>query len=214
VLEHVFAGLREPTGRAVSELMSTRQNAPVPSDDTAHLDLVKMRRNCRPEECELAASGATREDLHVNAERRFAGLAQRVEAAVAQFQAQLVFALRMEGAVAFMTSCAGRAPRLFSGVNPGMDLERDHKISPRRKGHVRCQDLGCGWIEAKRLISRRIEPLSNFAQDPCGNLSQSKADRCRLPAKRASEHVVACSPGSKLDQAARCNCSPRNPFTE
>jgi hypothetical protein len=39
---------------------------------------------------------------------------------------------------------------------------------------VRCQDLACGWIEAKRLISRRIEPLSNFAQDPCGNLSQKQ----------------------------------------
>jgi hypothetical protein len=58
----------------------------------------------------------------VNAERRFAGLAQRVEAAVAQFQAQLVIALGMEGAVAFMASCVGRALRLFSGVNPAMDL--------------------------------------------------------------------------------------------
>ena len=70
----------------------------------------------------------------MNAERRFAGLAQRIETGVAQFQAQLVFALGMEGAVAFMTSCAGRALRLFSGANPGMDLERDHKISPREEG--------------------------------------------------------------------------------
>jgi hypothetical protein len=79
---------------------------------------------------------------------------------------------------------------------------------------VRCQDLACGWIEAKRLISRRLEALSNFAQDPCGNLSQSKADPCRLAAEYSSERVAACSPGSKLDQAACCNCSPRNPFTE
>jgi hypothetical protein len=93
-----------------------------------------MRRIVDREECELAARGATTEDLHVNAEQRFAGLSQRVEAGGAQLQAQLVFALGMEGAVAFMTSCAGRALRLFSDVNLGMDLERDHKISPKEEG--------------------------------------------------------------------------------
>jgi hypothetical protein len=70
----------------------------------------------------------------VNARQRFAGLAQRVEAGVAQFQTQLVFALGVEGAVAFMTSCVGRALRLLSDVNLGMDLERDHKISPKEEG--------------------------------------------------------------------------------
>lgn len=33
-----------------------------------------------------------------------------------------------------MTGCMGRALRLFSGVDFGMDLERDHKISPKEKG--------------------------------------------------------------------------------
>jgi hypothetical protein len=35
--------------------------------------------------------------------------------------------------VAF-TSCIGRALRLLSDVNLGMDLERDHKISPKEEG--------------------------------------------------------------------------------
>jgi hypothetical protein len=82
----------------------------------------------------IAASGATRKRLHVNTKEWFAGLAQRVKAGVAQFQAQLVFALGMEGAVAFMTGCVGRALRLFSGVDFGMDLKRDHKISPKEEG--------------------------------------------------------------------------------
>jgi hypothetical protein len=93
-----------------------------------------MRRIVDREKCELAARGATRKHLYVNAEGWFTGFPQCVEAGVAQFQAQLVFALGMEGAVAFMTSCIGRALCLFSGVNFGMDLERDHRMSPKEGG--------------------------------------------------------------------------------
>lgn len=97
-------------------------------DDTTHLDLVNAK------DWRAAARGATRKHLYVSAEGWFAGFPQCVEAGVAQFQAQQVFALGMEGAVAFMTSCIGRALCLFSDANFGIDLEGDLRISPKEEG--------------------------------------------------------------------------------
>jgi hypothetical protein len=54
--------------------------------------------------------------------RRFTEVAQVVEAAIAEFEAELIFALGMEGAVALVTSGIFRASLEFVGESFWMDL--------------------------------------------------------------------------------------------
>jgi len=78
----------------------------------------------------LEKNGRVWTHFDVNAYHRFAEVAQRVKAGVAQLQAELVFALGMEAAVALVAGAIFRTLALFAGVHFGMDFERDHNISP------------------------------------------------------------------------------------
>jgi hypothetical protein len=71
-----------------------------------------------------------RAGLDVNADDRFAQMAKRVKAAVAQFQAELIFAPGAEAAMAFVASGVLRALMPFLDVNFGMDFKSDHDNSP------------------------------------------------------------------------------------
>ena len=72
----------------------------------------------------------------MDVEDRFACLAKRVEAMVAQLQAELVFAFGAEIAVTLAAGRIGRTLELFLNVNFGMNLELDHGI-PRNKKWAR-----------------------------------------------------------------------------
>jgi len=67
-----------------------------------------------------------RPDLHVDADDWLADLAGGVKAGVAQSHAQLVFALCVEAAAAFVAGGVFRTTVLFAGVNFGVDFKREH----------------------------------------------------------------------------------------
>jgi hypothetical protein len=57
-------------------------------------------------------------------------MTKQVETVIAQFQAELVFALRMETSVAFETGRERWSLRYFASNNFGMDFKRVHENSP------------------------------------------------------------------------------------
>ena len=57
-------------------------------------------------------------------------LAQRIEARIAEFQAQLIFVLGAETPVAFVASGKSRGFAQFANMNFGMDFQLDHDQSP------------------------------------------------------------------------------------
>ena len=71
-----------------------------------------------------------RTSLDVNADRRFAEMAKRVKAGVAQFEAVLVLTLGAETAVAFVAGGIVRALMLLAGMDFGMNFRHDHS-NPR-----------------------------------------------------------------------------------
>ena len=71
-----------------------------------------------------------RAGLDANAEDGFAKVAEQIEAVIAEFQAELVFALSVKAAVAFVASGEGRVLYLFAKVHFRTDFERSHKTSP------------------------------------------------------------------------------------
>jgi hypothetical protein len=66
----------------------------------------------------------------MDTEDGFANLAHGVKAGIAEFQAQLVFALRVETPVAFMARGKSRALAQLANVNFGMNFQRDHQNFP------------------------------------------------------------------------------------
>jgi hypothetical protein len=66
----------------------------------------------------------------VHTEDGFAKLAHGVKAGIAEFQAQLVFALRSKTPVAFMAGGKSRARAQLADVNIGMNFQRGHENSP------------------------------------------------------------------------------------
>jgi len=82
----------------------------------------------------LVGLGVLRPRLYVNADHWFAQRAQGFEAGVAEFEAKLVFAFRVESVVAFVAGGEGRALALFPYMNFWMDLKRVHKFSPMSIG--------------------------------------------------------------------------------
>jgi hypothetical protein len=72
--------------------------------------------------------------LYVDADHGFAQRAQGFEAGVAEFEAKVVFAFRVEGVMEFVAGGVRRALSLFSHVNFWMDFERVHKFPSTRMG--------------------------------------------------------------------------------
>jgi len=64
----------------------------------------------------------------VDADDRLAKVAKRVKAGVAELEAELVFTLGVESAVAFEAGGIVRALTLFAGVNFGMNFKFEHKL--------------------------------------------------------------------------------------
>jgi hypothetical protein len=60
---------------------------------------------------------------------RLVGLAHGVKAGIAEFQAQLVFALRSKTAVAFIAVGKSWTLAQLANVNFGMNFQRDHENS-------------------------------------------------------------------------------------
>jgi hypothetical protein len=67
----------------------------------------------------------------MDTEDGFAMPVQGVEAGIAQFQAQLVFAPRSETPVALEAGGKSRALAQFASVNFRMNFQRDHETLPR-----------------------------------------------------------------------------------
>lgn len=67
-----------------------------------------------------------RAHLDMNADDRLAEMAGGVKAGVAEIEAELIFTLGAEAAVAFVAGGIFRVLVLFANVNSGMDFERDH----------------------------------------------------------------------------------------
>ena len=68
----------------------------------------------------------------MNADHRFAQRAQGFEAGVAKIEAELIFALCMEGTATFTTGGVRRALALLPDVNFWMDFERIHILPPAK----------------------------------------------------------------------------------
>lgn len=69
--------------------------------------------------------------LHVNTDDGFAMLAHGVQARIAKLQAQLVFALRTETAMALVAGGKSRTLVEFASVNFGMNFQLDHETPPK-----------------------------------------------------------------------------------
>jgi len=78
-------------------------------------------------------------DLNVNADDRFGEMPSGIEAVVTKIDAQLIFTLGMETAVAFVTSGIIGLLDLTAGVTRGMDFGRNHSNSPNTQGQAVCQ---------------------------------------------------------------------------
>jgi hypothetical protein len=86
-----------------------------------------------------------RAGLHVNAEDGFAEMAKNIEAMVAEFEAELIFALGVEAAMAFVAGGKISAGGQFANVNFRMNFQSNHKNSPVRKS-ARYLPVFCGQI--------------------------------------------------------------------
>jgi hypothetical protein len=78
----------------------------------------------------LQGDGAAAARLHVRSDDGFAKLARGLKAAIAELQAQLVFALRVETPLAVGARGKGRAHAQFANVNFGMNFQCDLENSP------------------------------------------------------------------------------------
>jgi len=119
----------------------------------------------------LEDARSIRAHLYVNTHDRLAEVAGRVEAGIAQFQAKLVFAFRVEAAVTFITGRVIWTLLQFADMNFGMDFERDHFNSPRRVGQAGCQTWPLFGTEYIELTERRRRFLCELAQ-ASGRISQ------------------------------------------
>ena len=77
----------------------------------------------------LSDDGTVRPHLHVYGNHWLTEIHVRFEAVVAQQQAELVFTLRAKTPAALMAGRKFLVPRLFAGVNLGMDF--DHRKTPQ-----------------------------------------------------------------------------------
>jgi hypothetical protein len=80
--------------------------------------------------------------FYVDADHGLAQRAQGFEAGVAEFEAELVFAFRVERVMAFVAGGVSGAMALFSHVNFRMDLKRVHKISPHKYRRKQAARMG------------------------------------------------------------------------
>jgi hypothetical protein len=79
----------------------------------------------------LVGLGVLWPGLDVDTDHRLAQRTQGFEARVAEFEAKLVFTLRMESVMAFVAGRARGMLALLSYVNLWMDLKRVHEFSPQ-----------------------------------------------------------------------------------
>ena len=86
--------------------------------------------------------GVLRPRLYANADHRLAQRAQGFEARVAEFEAKLVFAFRLERVVAFVAGGVRWALALSSFVNFGMEFECIHNVSPPKYRRTQGPRLG------------------------------------------------------------------------
>jgi hypothetical protein len=75
-----------------------------------------------------------RANFDVNADDRFAKMAEGIKAGVAEFEAKLVFAPGVKTAVAFVAGGIIRTLALFVDVNFRMNFKLDHKLPRSRRG--------------------------------------------------------------------------------
>jgi hypothetical protein len=114
-----------------------------------------------------------RSRLYADARDRLAQGAQGIEAGVAEFEAELVFAFCLEGVVAFVASGVGRALALFPDVNFWMDFGCVHKFSPGSIGHAGGQIGLFIGVAGKGLTLVSRNQLCESSQRSC-----KKAQRC------------------------------------
>jgi hypothetical protein len=79
--------------------------------------------------------------LYVDADHGLAQRAQGFEAGIADFEAELGFAFRVERVMEFAAGGVRRALSLFSHVNFWMDFERVHNFSPLKSRGTRLARL-------------------------------------------------------------------------
>ena len=129
--------------------------------------------------------------LHVHTDDRFAKLAHGVKAGIAELQAQLVFALRVETPVAFMARGKSRARPQHANVNFGMNFPRDHQNSPQTvDGTLDAKTLPQARLNTKDLKQRFTVVVGEFAR---AALRISRKDTWLI--ERTSQDIdLTCTP--------------------
>jgi hypothetical protein len=128
-----------------------------------------------------------RERSDMNADSLFAEIPPGIEAAIAELQAELLFAFRTEAAKALVAGGIFRELVLLLNVNFGMGFERIHKMPHKMYGQGRCHTDAYRLAEFKRLTFSMTNHLSDFTQQPreihCGNakiVSSLVLEICRV----------------------------------
>ena len=89
---------------------------------------LKLRTETLALKIGLADDGLPRKYFDVRGGNRVLRILRRVEAAIAQFEAELIFRLRMEGVATFAAGGICGPLKLFLDVNLWVNLKCDHGV--------------------------------------------------------------------------------------